>query len=232
LEEADRRLVALLGEDPLPQIGAEAALLRCEVLLQMRNEAEAALMSELILSMYRNSEQYAESLWVRGKHLESEGKTQEALALFYELAMEYPNSPRIDGAMYHLGWDDWEAGDKRDARAKFMSIYKTKPPGEYWSHATWALAYLAYESKDLDIAELYVQQLLLHPPDAAILDRALYLKGELAMAQGNWTVAESAFRTLTRVCRDSPLVSAAKANATLAQNNINGVAESASRTRK
>ncbi len=232
LEDADRKLLALLATDPLPQTGAEAALLRSEVMLKMGNESEAEVMSDLILSTYRNDDLYAEALDLRGRYYESEGKTDESLQLFRQVVRDYPKYTKSDGPLFHLAWDDLDAGEETSARTKFTKIYRNYPEGEYWSHATWGLAYLAYKSKNYSTAEQYIQQVLLHPPDAAILDRTLFLKGEIAMQRGDWSVAESAFRTLVRNCRDSALIGPAKTNAELARDKNPGLADSSQRRRQ
>lgn len=224
-EEADRKLLTLLGNNPIKSIGAEAALLRCEVSLQLGNIGEAETMSDLLYTTYDDTNLYAQSLWKRASYFAQENNSVEASQLYEIIVSDYPSNPVAEGALFHLGWDDLEAGYSRAARDRFMQIYKNFPAGDYWTHATWGLAYLAYKSDNNQAAEDFLQEVFNHPPDAAILDRTLFLKGELASRRGDYATAESAFRSLVKTCKNSPLVSAANARAVSVRQNQSHVAE-------
>jgi len=221
--EADKRLLALLQSDPSPPnaIAAEAASLRVKVLLELGNESEAEVMCDLILNTYRNTVFYADALWISGEYFERHGKLNKALDRFRILADDHPNHDYADGALFHLAWDDLENGSKPAAMRKFKTIYTKHRNGEYWSHGTWGLAYLAYEDKKFEEAEEYVQELLNHPPDQAILDRVLFLKAVLAEKFENWAIAEMAYSTLAKYCPDSSLARRASNQAAVARNKAN-----------
>ena len=223
-KEADRRLLALLGNNPPAAIAAEAALLRAKVCLELGEESEAELMCDLILNEYRNTVQYAEALWISGEYYEQRRNLEKALKRFQILADDYPNSDHAAGALFHLGWDDLENGDNPQAAArKFRKIYSVyRRDNKYWSHGTWGLAYLAYENKRYEESERYIHELLNRPPDQAVLDRVLFLKGKLAEHFEEWTVAETAYRTLVQHCPDSPLArTATNQAAAVARNRAN-----------
>ena len=221
-EEADQRLLTLLGNNPPADVGAEAAFLRCQVLLELGQESEAELMCDLILNEYRKTVQYADALWVSGIYYEKRGNLDKAFKRFQILADDYPNSDHAAGALFHLAWDDLESGNKRAAMLKFRKIHSTYRDSDYWSHGTWGLAYLAYENKNYEESERYVQELLKHPPDQAVLDRVLFLKGKLAEKFEDWAVAETAYKALVRNCPDSPLVqTATRQAAVVARNRAN-----------
>ncbi len=220
-DEADRKLLALLGNNPPDSIGAEAALMRCQVCLELGNESEAEVMSDLILNTYHNTIQYGDALWISGDYYEKRGDTEKALEQFKILADDYSNNSHADGALFHLAWDDLENGSKQNARRKFKKINTTYRDGDYWSHGTWGLAYLAYEDKNYDEAEKYVQELLNHPPDQAVLDRVLFLKGKLAEKRDDWAVAETAYKTLAKFCPDSSLLKSANTQAAIARSRMN-----------
>jgi hypothetical protein len=61
-----------------------------------------------------------------------------------------------------------------------------------------------------------VQKVLSHPPDLAVLDRALYLKGELALRKQEYETAFLAFREVGKLCPESPLTIYATRNAQIA----------------
>ena len=219
--EADEKLLALLGNNPPSAIGAEAALLRCKVCLQLGNESEAEVMSDLILNTYHNSIQYGEALWISGDYYEKRGNIDKALALFKILADDYSNNENADGALFHLAWDDLENGSKSSAMRRFRKINTTYRDGDYWSHGTWGLAYLCYENGEFEEADKYVQELLNHPPDHAVLDRVLFLKGKIAEKYEDWTVAEAAYRTLAKCCPGSSLIKSADKQAAIARSRMN-----------
>ncbi|MCL2304158.1 MAG: tetratricopeptide repeat protein [Planctomycetaceae bacterium] len=219
--EADRRLLALLQNNPPDAVGAEAAALRTKVCLELGNENEAEVMCDLILNTYRNTVQYADALWVSGEYFEQRGKLDKALERFQILARDYPNNEHAAGALFHLAWDDLENGSKKDAKRSFNKIYSTYRDSDYWSHGTWGLAYLAFENGDYEESGKYIQELLNHPPDQAVLDRVLFLKGKLAEKNEDWVVAETAYRTLTQYCKDSPLLKTANSQAAIVRSKVN-----------
>ncbi|MGL6195290.1 MAG: tetratricopeptide repeat protein, partial [Thermoguttaceae bacterium] len=204
-EKADELLLKLLSSNPLKQTGAEAALLRCEVNLELGNTEEANTMCELILSQYQNTDQYVEALWISAKYYKEEGDVEQALENYRLISNEFPNNKRANGALFYLGWDSMTSNNKFDAKKKFLAVHDDYPTGDYWSHATWALAYLAYESNNDDLAEKYIRELCDHPPDQSIIDRVLYLRGEIAMRKQNWQEAEVSYNMLAKYCKDSPL---------------------------
>jgi outer membrane protein assembly factor BamD (BamD/ComL family) len=126
------------------------------------------------------------------------------------------NFKHIDGALYFLAVDDLVNGSGRRATTNFNRIYRNHPNGLYWSHAAWMLAYEAYKRKDYNEAERYVREILRHPPDIVVLDRVLYLQGELALKRNDFETALVAFREVGKLCADSPLAVHAMRNAALA----------------
>lgn len=203
LETADEKLLELLGTPSLlPQTGAEAAYLRCKVLLEQGREDDAQVMCEYILSEFHNSTQYAKALWISGEYYEKNGRPEDALEYYNIITEEFPNDSNADGAWFNLGWYELSNKDYSKAKRYFRKVYTGYPEGEYWSHATWGLAYIAYMEREDKMAETLVREVLMHPPDAAILDRTLYLKGLLAVRNEDWKTAEIAFETFLRQTED------------------------------
>jgi outer membrane protein assembly factor BamD (BamD/ComL family) len=160
--------------------------------------------------------QYQDALWYLGIYYDSYGDTMKSVDYFQLLADRFPNSKHIDGALYFLALDDLQNGTGRKANSYLIRIYRNYQAGEHWSHATWLLAYEAYKKNDLTQSEIYLQKLLQHPPDIVILDRALYLRGELALRKNEYETAFIAFREIGKLCPDSPLRDNAARNAQLA----------------
>jgi TolA-binding protein len=78
------------------------------------------------------------------------------------------------------------------------------------------LAYEAYKKKQYTQAEAYIQEILRNLPDVAIVDRVLYLKGELALRRDDFQSAFLAFREVAKLCPESPLCAYATKNAQVA----------------
>lgn len=216
-EDADKKLLAIMSNPIVtPQTGAKAALLRCDMMQQLGNFEEANVMCETIITDYPNTIQCGDALWILGDYYEKSGDLDKSLKYFTDLADEYPTHKQAAGAVFHLAWDEMENGNPRTAKRYFRRIYTDYPRSLYWSHGTWGLAYMSYEDKKYDDAKKLIQEVLDHPPDETILDRVLYLKGKLAEIDGDWEIAETAYRTLVEYCPDSPLRHSASVQAAAA----------------
>ena len=202
---ADTKLRELIAGNPVETIRAEALLLRSKTIKEMGREREAIQLLETICDEHAHSEPYADALWFLGTYYESGGDLDRAVEYFEPLAREFPNGKNVDGALYYLGVHDMEYDTGRKANSYFTKIYKNYQHGKFWSHAAWMLAYEAYRKRDYALAENYVQKVLQHPPDRVILDRVLYLKGELALRSEEYETAFVAFKEVGKLCPDSPL---------------------------
>ncbi|MDR0610991.1 MAG: tetratricopeptide repeat protein [Planctomycetaceae bacterium] len=215
-EQVEVRLRDLLAKKTEESVSAEALLLRSKANYHLGKEQEAVTMLEDIVNNYSSYPQYQDALWFLGIYYDSYGDTIKSVEYFQLLADRFPNSKHIDGALYFLALDDLQNGNSRKATTYLTRIYRNYQAGEYWSHATWTLAYEAYKKKDYAQTEIYLQKLLQHPPDVVILDRALYLKGELSLRKNEFETAIIAFREISKLCPESPLCDEAAKNAHLA----------------
>ncbi|MDR2439601.1 MAG: tetratricopeptide repeat protein [Planctomycetaceae bacterium] len=215
-EQVDSKLLDLIAQKPEESIFAEALLLRSKAVYQLGKEREAVILLEKIVDGFSSSPQYQDALWFLGIYYDSYGDTIKSVDYFQLLADHFPNSKHIDGALYFLALDDLQNGNGRKATTYLIRIYRNYQAGEHWSHAAWTLAYEAYKKKDYAQAEIYLQKLLQHPPDIVILDRALYLKGELSLRKNEYETAFIAFRDLGKLCPESPLCHEAAKNAHIA----------------
>lgn len=218
--QAETQLYALLMRNPGDELFAEALLLRGQSLLQLRRETEAITMGELLLAKFPASQYIGETLWMIGIAHVTLGDEASSLEYFERIVRQYPKNTHIDGAMYYVAMNALEDGNSRNALTQLRKIYRSHRDGAYWSHAAWELAYRAYLNEDLEEASMYVQELLNHPPDAAVADRVLYLKGQLAMDQRQWTTALVAFQELGKISPDSPLTRMARQDSALAKSSL------------
>jgi TolA-binding protein len=222
-EQVEVKLLDLIAKKPEESILAEALLLRSKANYQLGKEEDAVTLLVKIVDEFSSLPQYQDALWYLGIYYDSYGDTIKSVYYFQLLAGRFPNSKHIDGALYFMALDDLQNGNGRKAATYLTRIYRNYQAGEHWSHATWTLAYEAYKKKDYDQAEIYLQKLLQHPPDVVILDRALYLKGELSLRKNEFETAFIAFRDLSKLCPESPLYDKAVKNAHLAAGKTNKI---------
>ena len=213
---ADEVLTELIASKPEEAILTEALLLQGKTKYKLGRERDGVALLERIVDEYPNSAEAAEALWFLGLYYESGGDSFAAIEYFQVLADRFQNFKHIDGALYFLAVDDMSNGNGRRASTYLTRIYRNHRNGLYWSHATWTLAYEAFKKKQYRESERYIQEILRHPPDIAILDRTLYLQGELALHRENFQLAFLAFREVDKLVPDSPLSHLARQNARLA----------------
>ncbi|MDR3234661.1 MAG: tetratricopeptide repeat protein [Planctomycetaceae bacterium] len=211
--EAETKLAELIQE-PLSEANlAEALLLQSKTKYKVGKDTEGIAILERIAAELTPLPQYADALWYLGLYYDSCGDTVKSVEYFQTLADKFPNSKNIDGALYFLALDDLTNGSGRKANTYLLRACRNCQNGLYWTHATWLLAYEAFKKKNYAQSEMYVQKILDHPPDAAVLDRTLYLKGALAMNRSEYETAFLAFREVGKLCPDSPLYRFAMLNA-------------------
>jgi outer membrane protein assembly factor BamD (BamD/ComL family) len=205
-DQVDTKLRELLAARPSEAVAAEALLLQSKAVFKLGRDPEAIALLESILDQYPTSAQAAETLWHLGfYYYETCGDSANAVKYFQQIIEQFPNSKNIDGALYYVALDDLENGNGRIANTNLLRIDRNHQNGRYWSHALWTLAYQAYNKRNYTQAEVYVQKILNHPPDIAVLDRTLYLKGQLALKKNEFDTAFVAFREIGKLCPESPL---------------------------
>jgi len=220
-DQADAKLTELIASNPAEAVLTEALFLQGKAKFGLGRERESIALLERIVDAFPDAKEYPEAVWSLGLYYESGGDSFQAVEYFQILADKFSNFKNIDGALYFLAVDDLTNGSGRKATTYLSRVYKNNRSGLYWSHATWTLAYEAYKNKQYTTAEKYIQEILRHPPDAVVLDRALYLKGELALRRNDYESAFLAFREVGKLCADSPLSYHATRNAQIAAVKIN-----------
>jgi outer membrane protein assembly factor BamD (BamD/ComL family) len=209
-------LTELIAAHPADAVLTEALFTQAKAAYKLGREQEGIQLLERITDEFPTSTEYPEVVWYLGLYYESGGDSFRAVEYFQLLADKFPNFKSIDGALYYLALDDMANGNGRKATTYLTRVYTNYRNGTYWSHAVWTLAYEAYKKKQYSQAETYIQEILRNSPDVAILDRVLYLKGELAQRRDDFPTAFLAFREVTTLCKDSPLNYLATENARIA----------------
>ena len=219
-EQADARLKELIAGNPPETVLAEALLIQSKTKYGLGWEQDGVALLERIADEFPSSPQYPDALWLLGIYYESGGDSFQSVEYFQILADRFPNFKYVDGALYFLAMDDLTNGNGRKASNLLNQVYRRHRDGLYWSHAAWALAYEAYKKKQYTESEAYIQAILRHPPDIAIVDRVLYLRGELALKKEDYQTAFLAFKEVDKLSPDSPLSQFATKNARLAAGKL------------
>ena len=222
-DQADGKLTELVSSNPAEAVLTEALFLQAKTAYSLRREQEGIRILERITDEFPTSIEYPDALWNLGLYYESGGDSFQALEYFQILADKFPNFKNIDGALYFLAVEDLTNGNGRKATTYLTRVHRNHRNGLYWSHAAWMLAYEAYKKKQYAQAEAYIQEILQNLPDIAVLDRVLYLKGELALQRDDFPSAYLAFREVFKLCPESPLTSHATKNAQVAASKITNV---------
>jgi len=214
--QADERLTELIAANPVEAILTEALLLQGKTRYQLGRERDGVALLERIVDEFPNAVEAAESLWFLGLYYETGGDSFTAVEYFQRLADNFQNFKHIDGVLYFLAVDDLNNGSGRIATRYLTQIHRNHRNGLYWSHAAWTLAHESYKKRQYSESERYIQEILRHPPDVSILDRVLYLQGELALRRDDYQTAFLAFREVVKLVPDSQLSHYATQNARLA----------------
>ena len=217
----DEKVTELIASNPGEAVMAEALFLQGKAQYGLGREQDSIKTLERIVDEYASSKECAEALWYLGLYYETGGDSVQAVEYFKTLWDRYKNFKYIDGALYYLAVDDMTNNNGRQGLSYLNQVYRNHRNGLYWSHAAWMLAFEAYKKRNYDMAEMYVQEILRNPPDAAIVDRVLYLKGELALIRDDYQSAFLAFKEVTKLCPSSQLSFHADKNARLAANKVN-----------
>ncbi|MDR1053901.1 MAG: tetratricopeptide repeat protein [Planctomycetaceae bacterium] len=222
-EQVDTKLQALLQANLSAEILPEVLLLRAKALIAVGNDREGIKLFERIKNEFASSSQYKDALWNLGFYYEMSDDSFRSVEYFQTLVDDFPNYKDIDGALYYVALDDIESGNSRRGISYLLRVYRNYKAGQYWSHATWTLAYEEYKKKNYTQAEIYLHDALLHPPDYAILDRVLYLKGEIAIQKREYKIAAQAFQEVIRLCPESQLIQNADRNLQMANRSLNNI---------
>lgn len=228
LEEAAATFEQLLQKNPDPQLAAEAALLRGQILQKLGKAEQALAMYDLVFTKYPKAQEAPEALWAAARLRDSLQQHREATALYERLASEHPQFADLDAALYKWAWSLHDQGNSKESAAVFDRLRKDFPQSRYWADATFRLAQQAYEAKDYARATELGESLLRAQTEPTIRENALYLAGQTAAAQDKWDQAREAFSTLLKDCPQSPLKLLSEygiAEALFRQNNYQAAAE-------
>ena len=196
-EAADTFDDLLKKEKTIPEdITAEAAFVRGNVLEELGRENIALEMYDLVANRFPKSKQHHDAL-LAAAHLAGKLNQPRSAAAYYErFAKDYPQSSKIDSALYEWAWILSTLGETDRSEEIFGSIHDRLPGSRFWADASYRAAKAAFDKKDYDRAETIVGQLLKKDADRRVREFALDLRGQLAAARADWPKAREAFSKL------------------------------------
>jgi len=209
-EQANETLLKLLTSsdtfwEDCPNVAAASALLRANTLFKMKRFDEAQTMCTTLVKQAPNSAQAADANYYLGFWADYYNHSEAAIEYFQKV-IESPYEGRFrDRAYYGLGWNEWERRNTIQAEKYFRKIYRDYNDSTYWGHAAWAVAMIEYKNQNYQASERIVNDALSQHPDKTIVDRLLFLKGEIALKIKDYPKARVAFNTIMTHCPDSPL---------------------------
>lgn len=205
LEGAAATFEQVLQKNPDPQMAAESALVRGQILQKLAKPDQALTMYELIFTKYPQASEAPAALWAGARLHDSLDQHQAATTLYQRLVNEHPKFAELDAVLYKWAWSLHDQRKAKESLAVFERLHKDFPQSRYWADATFRLAQSAFEAKDYAQAGKLAETLLNGQTEPTIRENAIYLSGQAAAAQEKWEPARKAFETLLKDHPQSPL---------------------------
>ncbi|MCR5358786.1 MAG: tetratricopeptide repeat protein [Thermoguttaceae bacterium] len=203
LDDANNELLNLMTSSETlwtdyPRLAAAAALLRANILFELKEYDEGQTVCDMLIKMAPNSPEAVDACYFCGYRADYYGRNAKAI----EYLQNAVNSPHdghfITECYYLLAWNEWERKNTDLAEKYFSKIFRDYPTSPFWSNAAWAYAEIKYNDREYVAAEKIVNEALAAGADEAIIDRLLLLKGELALKSRDFVKARTAYLTIIR----------------------------------
>ena len=181
-----------------PRLAAAAALLRANILFELKEYDEGQTVCDLLIKMAPNSPEAVDACYFCAYRADYYGRNAKAIE-YLQTAVNSPHDGHfITECYYLLAWNEWERKNTDLAEKYFAKIFRDYPTSPYWSNAAWAYAEIKYQDREYVAAEKIVNEALAAGADEAIVDRLLLLKGELALKSRDFVKARTAYLTIIR----------------------------------
>jgi TolA-binding protein len=199
--EAAATLERLLSEHPGSPLAAEALLLRGQCLEKLEQLDLALALYRQLQEQHPRSEHAGYALWHGARLQQRLSQFQEAEASYRRLAEEHPKFPQLDAALYAWAALLHKRGQVAEAESLWQRVRREFPRGEAWGESTYRLAQSALDARRFDEAQTLSDEVLVGRAAPAVVERALYLQGRLALARQKW---DDAAAPLARLVHDFP----------------------------
>ncbi len=203
LDDANNELLNLMTASETlwtdyPRLAAAAALLRANILFELKEYDEGQTVCDLLIKMAPNSPEAVDACYFCAYRADYYGKNAKAIE-YLQTAVNSPHDGHFNTECYYLlAWNEWERKNTNLAEKYFAKIFRDYPTSPYWSNAAWAYAEIKYQDREYVAAEKIVNEALTAGADEAIIDRLLLLKGELALKSRDFVKARIAYLTIIR----------------------------------
>ena len=185
---------------------ARVAVMKGRILYKQDKVRDAYLMFEMAYELIdkdkeannRNTETFSVAAFRLGEQAEKSANYTAAAKYYGEsLATGSGQSVKYrDRLMYRMGSALLRMSDpemRRNGLEYMLKVYLEETTSDFWSHAGLQVAIDDFNNRRYDLCEEIIDKLIEAKPDAAIIDRVLYLKGELAMQNKQWDIAYDSF---------------------------------------
>ncbi len=194
----------------VPGIAPKIALLRANALVMLGKRSEAQMSYQDVINNAPYSPEATLAATFVGLNYDALGRADDAVKYLRKATGTSSPTPFTDSALYYLGLNERERGNIEGAKQAFIRLYRDFPTSAYWSHATYMLAKIYADARVDKTAEEYVNDALKNRPDTAVVDRLLFLKGEIALRARDFPKALIAFDMIVDQYPDSEYYSKAR----------------------
>lgn len=203
LDDANDELLNLLTSSEtlwtdFPRIASAAALLRANILFELKQYDEGQTVCDMLIKMAPNSPEAVDACYYCGYRADYYGKNAKAIEYLQTAVNSAHDGHYLPECYYLLAWNEWERKNTDQAEKYFSKIFRDYQNSRYWSNAAWAYAEIKYQNREYVAAEKIVNDALATGPDEAIIDRLLLLKGEIALKNRDFVKARIAYQTILR----------------------------------
>jgi TolA-binding protein len=175
---------------------AEIVYARGQVLEKLEQFDAALALYDGVVEKYPLSAQHPDAIYSSARLRMKLHQNREAAALYEKLVRDYPQYPKLDAVLYDWAWTLSELSKPDEAGKLYSQIQKDFPKSRYWADAVCRLAQRAYEAKNAAEANYLLDQLLAANPEASLREFALYLRGQVALLDKDWSKIRLAFERL------------------------------------
>ncbi len=191
----------LVEKYPQDEAAPDAALVRGQI-LERDQKPQPALDAYLQLIDHYPTNALVPQALAAAAHLQEQQKNfQQAEKLYGRLAKDFPQLSDRDTVIYNRAWVLRELGRTAESDQQFEELHAKYPKSRYWPDAAYRLAESAMQKPDHARAKKLLTELIESKPSEPMLVHALYLSGQLAIADEKW--AES-LPPLSRLVQDYP----------------------------
>ena len=204
-EQAAATFARLLDKFPDGEFASEAAWARGQALERLKKFDAALASYQMVLDKYPKSPQFADAMLAAARLHDQLQQASQAIELYARFVAANPDSPQLAAARYGWAWALVDAGQNKEADAQFQQVHDNFRQSRFWNDATFRLAETAVTAKQFDKARQLLDELAAAKPPQVMVEHLLYLRGELAAAQGQWDQVDAAMSELVRQFPNSSL---------------------------